>query len=49
MKEKIIRKLKNNEMQMPIWVGQLLSYIPYSVRPVVGKYYRINSLVELKI
>lgn len=35
-----IQKLKANDIQLPIWVGQLLSFIPYSCRPIVGKVYR---------
>ena len=35
-----IQKLKANDIQLPIWIGQLLSFIPYSCRPIVGKVYR---------
>lgn len=43
MIEKLIKGLKNNDLQLPVWLGQLLSYIPYSYRPVVGKSYRERS------
>lgn len=36
---KVIKKLKNNDIQVPVWMGQLLAYIPYSVRPIVGQCY----------
>ena len=35
-------KLKNNEIRLPVWFGQLLSYIPYSCRPMVGAGYRVK-------
>jgi len=38
----IISKLKNNEIRLPVWFGQLLSYIPYSCRPMVGAGYRVK-------
>ena len=37
---KIISLLKTNKIQLPVWAGQVMSYIPYSVRPIVGKSYR---------
>lgn len=39
MIEKVIKRLKNNDVQVPVWVGQFLSYIPYSMRPIVGQCY----------
>ena len=39
----IIKKLKNNEIRIPIGLGQILSAIPYSVRPIVGKNYNKHS------
>lgn len=35
----LIQKLKSNDIQLPIWLGQLISYIPYSWRPIVGTIY----------
>ncbi|MBW9203920.1 hypothetical protein EVD33_13485 [Bacteroidales bacterium SW292] len=43
MIREVIAKLKNNDIQLPIWMGQMLSNIPYSIRPIVGKYYRIRK------
>ena len=37
---KIIALLKSNKIQLPIWIGQAFSYIPYSIRPMVGSSYR---------
>lgn len=37
---KIIKDLKGNKIQLPIWLGQALSNIPYSNRPIVGKIYK---------
>lgn len=42
MASDIIKKLKNNNIRIPIWLGQLLSYIPHSYRPIVGKTYRLR-------
>ena len=42
MINEVITKLKNNDIQLPVWLGRLISNIPYSVRPIVGKYYRIR-------
>ncbi len=43
MVNKLIKCLKGNELPLPIWFGQLLSNIPYSIRPIVGKYYRTRT------
>ena len=37
----IVDRIKNNQIHLPIWIGQLVSYIPYSIRPVVGNPYRV--------
>lgn len=42
MINEVVTRLKNNDIQIPLWLGQLISNIPYSVRPIVGKYYRIR-------
>lgn len=39
----IISTLKSNGIQLPIWLGQLLAYIPFSYRPVVGSSYRARN------
>lgn len=36
----LIRKLKTNEVRIPIWLGQVISYWPYSYRPIIGQLYR---------
>ena len=36
----LIDRIKNNEIRVPIWVGQLLAYIPYSLKPIIGTQYR---------
>ena len=36
----LIKKLKSNDIRVPIWLGQLISYIPYTWRPIVGSVYR---------
>lgn len=42
MINEVVTRLKNNDIKIPLWLGQLISNIPYSVRPIVGKYYRIR-------
>lgn len=37
---RIVKCLKNNKIQLPIWFGQILANIPYSSRPIVGKVYK---------
>lgn len=32
--------MKNNKIRLPIWLGQTLSAIPYSARPMVGSVYK---------
>lgn len=36
----VINSLKANRVGMPFWLGQLLSYLPFGMRPLVGKQYR---------
>lgn len=43
----IIKSLKENDLKLPIWLGQLISYYPYSYRPIVGKIYR-TRMKEIK-
>lgn len=43
----IIESLKENKLRLPIWLGQLISYYPYSYRPIVGKIYR-TRMKEIK-
>lgn len=40
----IIDRIKNNDLRIPIWAGQILSYIPYSIRPFIGQQYRKSTL-----
>ena len=37
---RIIKELKSNRIQLPIWLGQAIANIPYSSRPIVGKIYK---------
>lgn len=37
---KIIQDLKSNKVHLPIWFGQIISNIPYSIRPIVGRVYQ---------
>ena len=39
----LIRALKSNEYQVPIWLGQVLAYIPFSCRPMIGSIYKHRS------
>lgn len=43
----ILQNLRRNDIAVPLWLGQILSNIPYSCRPIVGKSYR-NSSREIK-
>ena len=40
MKSKLIKVLKQNDIKMPIWLGEMISKIPYSYRPMVGSTYK---------
>ena len=44
----LIKKLKGNNLRLPMWLGQVISYIPYSYRPIVGKQYKCtkNAIAE---
>lgn len=42
----IIDRIKNNQIHIPVWLGQITSYIPYSIRPIVGVHYR-NARAEI--
>ena len=35
----LIKDLKNNRYQMPVWLGVIIARVPYSLRPFVGKLY----------
>lgn len=37
---RILIYLKKSEITLPVWVGQLLSYIPFHYRPGIGSLYR---------
>ena len=43
MKIELIKKLKSNSIQLPIWLGQVFAYYPYAYRPIIGKYYRVRK------
>ena len=43
----LIDKIKDNKISLPIWLGQVLAYIPFSWRPVIGKEYsRYRKLID---
>lgn len=39
---KIISSLKQNQIQLPVWLGVLIARIPFSWRPIVGKIYKLR-------
>lgn len=39
----ILNKLKENQIKLPIGVGQLISYIPYGIRPYTGNIYKLRK------
>ena len=40
MLSELINDVKNNRLHMPVWMGQILAYVPFGLRPVIGGEYR---------
>ena len=40
---RLLNTLKYHKIKAPVWVGKLLSHIPFEIRPGVGKIYRLKK------